>query len=159
MPSENAIVAATNSARHTAGDGGHGGEFVKIDVAAFFANDFVAVMGPDLDGDEIAHAAGGNEQGGFFAEDFGGTLLEEIDGGIFTVDVVADGAEAMALAHFVAGTSDGVAAKIDGVFDGQDVIRIDELIAFGDGVGHVVLRRQTHLPTCVRARRRRSRND
>jgi hypothetical protein len=46
-------------------------------------------MGPDLDGDEVAHAAGRNEEGRFFAEDFGGAAFESIDGGIFEIDVIA----------------------------------------------------------------------
>lgn len=48
FPGENTIFAA-DGARHAAGDGGHGGEFVEIDVAAFFADDFVAEIGPDFD--------------------------------------------------------------------------------------------------------------
>src|ERR1043166_6605287 len=45
---------------------------------------------PHLDRDEIAHAAGGHEQCGFFAEDFGGAALERVDGWVFEIDIVAD---------------------------------------------------------------------
>src|ERR1700751_6375306 len=58
-PGEDAVVTASD-ARHATGDGGHGGELVEIDVAALFANHFVSMMGPDLDGAEVAHAAGRN---------------------------------------------------------------------------------------------------
>src|SRR5215467_15974152 len=54
LPGEDAVFA-TGDTGHAAGDGRHGGEFVEIDVAALFANDLVAVMGPDFDGDEVAH--------------------------------------------------------------------------------------------------------
>ena len=129
-------MATANSARRAAGNGGHGSEFVKIDVCTLFADDFVAVVRPDLDGNEIAHAASGNKKRGFLGENFGGAFLEEIDGGIFAVDVIADISGGHGLTHFVRRARDSVAAEIDGVGDGRDVVGIYELITFGDGVGH-----------------------
>ena len=114
LPRENAVVGA-GDARHATGDGGHGSEFVEIDVAALFANDFVAVMRPDFDGDEIPHAAGGDEKRGFFAENVGSAFFEAVDGRIFEIDVIADFGFGHGAAHRGCRSCDGVAAKVDDV--------------------------------------------
>ena len=78
------------------------------------ADDFLAVLGEQLDRDGVAHGAGGDEQGGLFAGDLGGALLQPVDGGVFAVDVVADlGASIMARRISRGGLGDGVAAQID----------------------------------------------
>ena len=85
-----------------------------MDVAALLDDDFVAVMGPGFDGDEIAHGAGGHEEAGFAAEDFGGAGLQLVDRGILAVDVVADDGFGHGAAHLGRGARDGVAAEVDG---------------------------------------------
>src|SRR5215475_3651283 len=115
LPIEYPVVGA-GDARHGACNCRHGGEFVKIDVAALLANDFVAMMRPDLDGDEVAHAAAGDEKRGFLAEDLRGALLEPIHGRIFKVNVVADLSFGHGAAHSGRGPSHGIAAEVNDAF-------------------------------------------
>ena len=75
FPCHDAIVARRAPRWHATGDGRHGGQFVEVHVSAVLANHFAAVVRPDADTNEVAHAAGGDEQGGFFAEDFGSAFL------------------------------------------------------------------------------------
>ena len=103
-------------------------------MATFFANHFVGQIGPDLDGNQVAHAAGRNKEGRFFAEDFGSAFLQEIDGGIFAINIVSHFSGGHGPAHFVAGARDGIAAQIDSVLHRRDAIGIHELITFSDGV-------------------------
>ena len=77
---------------------------------AGFADDFLAVLGVEADGDLVAHGAGGDEDRGLSAEDRGGLLLEPVDGGVFAVDVVANFGCGHGLAHGWGGLGDGVAA-------------------------------------------------
>ena len=69
---------------------------------------------PAFDGEQIAHAAGGNEERGFLLENFRGAVLQAIDGGVFAVDVVANFGFGHGAAHGGRWFCDGVAAKIDG---------------------------------------------
>jgi hypothetical protein len=48
------------------------GEFPIEQVRARIADHFLAVFGEQLDGDGVAHGAGGDEERGFFAGDLGG---------------------------------------------------------------------------------------
>src|SRR4029077_14526179 len=70
-------------------------------------------MSPDFYGDEVAHATGGYEEGGFLAEDFGGTNFECVYGGIFEIDVVADFGFGHGAAHCRSWAGDSVAAQVD----------------------------------------------
>src|SRR6202035_574371 len=72
FPVQDAVFPAADSARHASRDRRHGGKLVEIDVTALFAENFVAVVGPDFDGDEVAHAPGWHEESRFLAEDFRG---------------------------------------------------------------------------------------
>src|SRR5262245_53389649 len=72
-------------------------------------------MGPNLDRDEIAHAAGGNEQRGLLAEDFSGSTLERIDGWVFQINIVANFGFSHRAAHGGRRTRDRVAAKVNNV--------------------------------------------
>src|SRR3974377_1632724 len=136
FPSEDAILAGSDGARHAAGDGRHGGKLVEINVAAFFANHFVTVVGPNANRDEITHTTCGNEQGRFLVEDLGRAFLKSIDGGIFAVDIVTDLGGGHGLTLFFAGAGDRIAAQVDDAVDRSDAVRIDQLISFGYGVGH-----------------------
>ncbi len=62
---------------------------------------------------QIAHAPGGDKKRRFAVEDFGGSLLQAIDGRVFTVHVVADLGPRHGFAHRFGGTCDRIAAKID----------------------------------------------
>src|SRR6266404_9424689 len=88
-PVENSIFASSDP-RHATSNCRHGGEFVEVDVATFLANDFVAVMRPNFYGDEVPHASGWNEQGGFFAENLRGASFQGAYGRIFLINVIAD---------------------------------------------------------------------
>jgi hypothetical protein len=96
-------------------------------------------VGPEFYGNEIAHAASGDEKSRFFIEDFGSALLEIVDGGVLAVNVVTNFSGGHGAAHFFAGTCDGVAAQVNDVIDRGDVVGIDQLIAFCDRIGHGVL--------------------
>src|SRR5260370_25790453 len=113
-PIEDSVIAS-GDAWHAASNCGHGSKFVQVDVAALFANDLVAVMGPNFYGDKVAHATTGNEEGGFFAEDSRGAGFERVHGGIFEIDVVADFDFGHGLAHGRRRARDRVAAQVDDV--------------------------------------------
>ena len=100
-----------------AGEGGHHGHLPIEDVGAGFADDLLAVVGVEADGDLVAHGAGGNEEGGFAGEDLGGAGFEAVDGGVFAVDVVADFRGGHGRAHGGSGPGDGVATQVDHVRD------------------------------------------
>ena len=102
-----------DGADHAAAEPGHHGEFVIEQVGARIADDFLPVLGEQLDGDGVPHGAGGNEQGGRFAGDFGGTLFEAVDGGIFAIHVVADLGFEHGAPHGRRGLGNGIAAQID----------------------------------------------
>ncbi len=116
-PGEDAAFGGDGAAL-AAGEGGGHGHLPVEDVGAGLADDLLAVLGVDADGDLVAHGAGGDEDGGLFAEDGGGRLFELIDGGVFAVDVVADLGGGHGLAHGGGGAGDGVAAEVDEVGHG-----------------------------------------
>ncbi len=97
-----------------AGEGGRHGHLPVDDVSARFGDDFLAVMGVQADRDLVAHRAGGDEDGGFAAEDLSGARFEEIDGGVFGVDVVSYLGCGHGGAHRGGGPGHRVAAQVDG---------------------------------------------
>ncbi len=82
-------------------------------MAALFAENFLPGTGVQLDRNLIAHGAGRNEDRGFAIKDFGGPGFQAIDGGVFSVHVVADFGGGHGPAHFVAGHGYGVTAQIN----------------------------------------------
>src|SRR5260221_9258419 len=77
------------------------------------AHHLVSVRGVELHGDHVAHGACGHKQRGFLADHLGGALLQAINGGIFTIDVVAHIGFRHRLAHGRGGTGNSIAAKVD----------------------------------------------
>src|SRR2546430_17394215 len=67
LPGEKAIFRSRH-AGHATGNRGHGRQLIQIGVAAFLTNYFVTMVGPYFDGDEVSHAAGGDEQRSLFAK-------------------------------------------------------------------------------------------
>ena len=61
-----------------------------VDMAARFAEKFVAGPAMKPQADLVRHRAGGNEQGHFLAQQSGDPLFELCDRGIFVKHVVAD---------------------------------------------------------------------
>src|SRR5690242_5346644 len=66
-----------------------------------------------LDRDGVPHGAGGDEERGLHAGDFGGALLQAVHGGVLTVNVVADFSFGHGAAHLGCGSGDCIAAEID----------------------------------------------
>ena len=121
-----------DGADHAAAEPGHHREFVIEQVGARIANYLLPMLGEQLDGDCVPHRAGGNEQGGRLAGDFGGTLFEAVDGGIFAIHVVADFGFEHGAPHGRRGLGNGIAAQIDH--------RIQELLEDFIGVGRRLVR-------------------
>jgi hypothetical protein len=76
-------------------DGAEGGGatlFIDVDVS-LITNDVLITTGLTVseDGDEVAHSAGGDEEGGFFTGEGGGVGLKGVDGRVVTVHVVTNG--------------------------------------------------------------------
>src|SRR5260370_840256 len=89
LPRQNPVFPPGHS-RHAAGNRRHRRQLIQIHVAALFANHFVAVMRPHLDGDEIPHAARGHKQRRLFPENLRRALLQLVDRRVFSVNVVAN---------------------------------------------------------------------
>jgi len=66
------------------------GEFVKIDVAAFLANDFVAMMRQAFIAMRLPMQPLGTNRAASLPKNFGGASFQGVYGGIFEIDVVAD---------------------------------------------------------------------
>jgi len=103
-------VFGGDSANQAAGKPGEHGEFPIEQVRARIADDLLAVRGVQLDGDGVAHGAGGQEERGFFAGDFGGALFESVDGGVFAINIVAHFGVCHGVAHGLGGLGYGIAA-------------------------------------------------
>jgi hypothetical protein len=67
----------------------------------------------DFDGDGVAHCSGGNEERRLFAEDLSGSPLQQVDGGVLAVDVVADLGRGHGAPHLLCWLSDRVTPQID----------------------------------------------
>lgn len=106
-------VGRRDGAQLAAGKCGGGGHLPVEDVGAGFAENLLTGTGVEADGDLVAHGAGGDEDGGFAGEDFGGAAFEQIDGGIFAIDVIADDSLSHGGAHGGGGLGEGIAAEID----------------------------------------------
>ncbi len=112
VPGENAAIAG-DGAQLAAGEGGGHGHLPIQNVGERLADDLLAGLGVNADGDLVAHGAGGNEEGGFPAEDLGGAGFEAVDGGVFGVHIVADLGLGHGGAHGGSGLGDGVTAQVD----------------------------------------------
>ena len=94
-------------------------------MRARLADDLLAVLGVQLDGDGVSHGAGRHEQARLLAEDLGGAPLQPVDGGVFAVHVVADLGLRHGAPHGGGRAGDGVAAQIDKLAGTHNV---DELL-------------------------------
>ena len=57
-------------------------------MGARFADDLLPMPRVQPYGNLVAHGSGRNEDGGLPAKDLGGFLLQSVDGGVFSVDIV-----------------------------------------------------------------------
>jgi len=64
--------------------------FVKQDVRVVADQHRVSGASRRCDGRLVAHRSRGDKEGGFFAREFRGHLLQPIDGRIFSVNVISD---------------------------------------------------------------------
>jgi hypothetical protein len=108
-------VAGLNRPPHAAGKPGQHGELVFEQVRAHIADHFFAMVGVQLHRDGVAHGAGGDEQRGLFAGDFGGAAFQQVYGGVFAINIVANLGFEHRPAHLRRGLGDGVAAQVDHV--------------------------------------------
>jgi len=65
-------------------------------VAALFANHFVAMMRPHLDGNEIPHATRGHKQRRLFPKNLRRALFQPVDRRVLAVNVIPTSASAIA---------------------------------------------------------------
>ena len=84
-------------------------------MRASLADDFLAVLRMEANGDLVAHGSGGNEDGSLASEDLGSACFQAIDGGVFAIHIVADFGSSHGRTHRGGGPGDGVAAKINHV--------------------------------------------
>ncbi len=99
-------------ANDCAGEGGDAGGLVVKEVRGALGDDFVAGAEVGEEGDEVAHGAGGAEEGCLVAGELSGELFEAIGGGAAVAGVVGDDGFGHGAAHCGGGLGDGVAAKI-----------------------------------------------
>jgi hypothetical protein len=92
QPENHAVIASSQSSR-----------------CALLADDFLTRLCLELHRDSVAHRAGGQEQGSFLAQNFGGALFELIDGWILAVDIVADFGRGHGAAHRLGWLGNGIA--------------------------------------------------
>jgi len=95
------------------GEAGVAAALAEADVAGVAEQD-LAVLGVDHDGQQVAHGPRGDEERGLLADGPGGEFLELADGGVLAEDVVADRRAAHGPAHGRRGPGDGVGAEVAG---------------------------------------------
>src|SRR5260370_19781647 len=112
-------------------------------MAALLANHFISMMRPNFDGNEVPHASRRNEQRRLFSKDLGCTLLQLVDCGIFSVNVVAHLGFCHRLTHFRCWPRYRVAAQIDHAVQRHahlfQFIWIHSLIPFRHRITHLIL--------------------
>ena len=87
--------------------------FVVKDMGLVSEDHFVAPVAMNQLAYQVGHGAAGHQQGSRFVGQVGRHLLQPFDGGVFTVDVVADFSFGHGFSHPLGGRCDGVAAQID----------------------------------------------
>src|SRR5947209_10784691 len=112
LPGDDPIFAIDRT-RLASGKGRYGRRFKVDDVGTLFADDLLSMMRVDLDGNLVAHGAGGNKNGGFPPENLCGPLLQPVDRGVFTINVIANLSFSHGAAHFGSRLGDGVAAQVN----------------------------------------------
>ena len=91
----------------------HGAHLEVEDVAARLDDHLAAGARLEVDGELVAHRAGGDEERGRELEHRGGQLLEPADGRVLAVDVVADLGLGHGTAHGRGRAGHGVGAQVD----------------------------------------------
>ena len=107
------IVRAVHRVQGHPGQDSGGPYLVDQDVGVAAADDGVPPPGVGHDGQLVAHGAGGDKKGGFLAGKLRRQLLQAVDGGVVTIDIVPHRGLGHGPAHLRGGLGDGVAADID----------------------------------------------
>ena len=84
-----------------------------VDVCGRRAQQFVTRLGVDADADLVSHCAGGDEHRRFLPEQLGRPGLEPRDGGVFTINVIADFRLGHRAPHRRRGPGHCVGTKVD----------------------------------------------
>ena len=102
-----------HSAGMDAAQCGRSTRLVQKAVAEVAEDDLVAAAAVRQDRNQVAHRPADHQQGRLLAEPLGGHLLEPVDGGVLTEDVVAKLGMVNRLPHLRRGKSYSIAAKIN----------------------------------------------
>src|SRR5262249_58996820 len=86
---------------------------VQVDMRAVADHDLVAAAAVRLNGEGVAHRAGGDEESSFFANLLGGQLLQPVHRWVLTINVVAYLGVIHRLTHGGRWLGYGVAAQIN----------------------------------------------
>jgi hypothetical protein len=108
-------VFAGQRSRHQPEMSRHRAAFVVQKVGPRLAHHLVPGPRECGEGYLVPHGAGRNEKAGLLAEKIRGELLEGVDGGIVSEDIVADLGRGHRLSHLRRGPRDGVASQVDHV--------------------------------------------
>src|ERR1700674_1049740 len=123
FPRQDSVFPA-HGPRHAPRNRRHGRQLVQIYVAAFLANHFIPMMRPNLDRDQVPHAARRNEQRRFFPKNFRRAFLQPVDRRIFSVHVVPDLRLRHRPSHLRCRPRHRVAPQVDDPFHSLHVVRI-----------------------------------
>ena len=99
-------------ADQAAREAGCGGHLPVQNVRARLADDLLPWPRVQANGDLVAHGSRGHEEAGFAVKNLGGAALQQVDCGVFAVDVVANLGCGHGGAHLRRGTGYGVAAQV-----------------------------------------------
>jgi hypothetical protein len=149
-PGQDAVIRR-NGANQASGEHGRGGHLIIENVGAGFGNDFLSGLGERTDGHLVAHGAGRQEERGFAPESFGSATLEQVDGGVLAIDIVANFSGGHGGTHFRCGTGHSVGTQINDGFQGHSA-------SFLIGFRHHPANRARHAGTQTRIRRKQARN-
>src|SRR5215472_17665039 len=112
-------------------------------MTALFANHFIPVMRPNLDANQIPHAAGRHKQSCLFPEHLRRALLQPVDRGIFSIHVIANFGFRHRPPHLRRRPRHRVASQIHHAFEclpaDFHLIRINSLVPLCHRVTHVCL--------------------
>ena len=81
-------------------------------MGAGIADHLLAMLGEQFDRDGIPHGACGDEEGRLLAGDLGRALLQTVDCGVFTVNIISDLRLIHRFTHFQGGKGNRVTAQI-----------------------------------------------
>ncbi len=112
VPRQNASLRR-NRPRQAAGERRHHRHLPVEHMRPRLADDLLPMLGMQTNRNLVSHRAGGDEDRSLASKDLRSLLLQTVNRGVFTVDIVANLGGGHRLAHGWGWTGDGVAAQID----------------------------------------------